>query len=140
MERRLHRPADENGDENGGENGNQTVAKIRFEFDGISKTVSAAAAPGPRPTLLAIARDNQIPLLSNCEVGACGACIVEVETIEGGGCEMSDAEAFFLSAIGKLDGEEGAGPGDAGSRLACQYRPEADDDIRVRFASALCSF
>ena len=136
MERRLQpAPRGERG-----ENGDQTVAKIRFEFDGVSKMVTVAAAPGPQPTLLAIARDNQIPLLSNCEVGACGACIVEVETTEGGGDEMSDAEAFFLTAIGKLDGEEGAGPGGTGSRLACQYRPGADDDIRVRFASALCSF
>lgn len=138
MERGLHRRRDENGD--GDENGDQTVAKIRFEFDGVSKTVSVDAAPGLQPTLLAIARDNQIPLLSNCEVGACGACIVEAETIEGGGCEMSDAEAFFLTAIGKLDGEEGAGANSTGSRLACQYRPEADDEILVRFASALCSF
>lgn len=111
------------------------MPNIRFEFDGISKTVEVPAAPGAEPTLLAITRDHRLPLLSNCEVGACGACIVEIETVSGGTAAMGDAEAFFLSAIGKLDGEGGAG-----ARLACQYRPGADEDVRVRFASALSSF
>jgi ferredoxin len=114
------------------------VARIRFEFDGISQTVAVSPAPGPRPTLLAIARDNQIPLLFNCEAGACGACIVEIETSAGGTSgagEMSDVEAFFLRAIGKPGGE-----GTDGSRLACQYRPGDDEEVRVRFASATCSF
>lgn len=111
------------------------MARIRFEFDGISKTVSLPADPGGQPTLLAIARDNQVPLLFNCETGACGACIVEVEAGPGGAAGMSDAEAFFLSAIGKPEGE-----GTAGARLACQYRPGPEEDIRVRFASALISF
>lgn len=111
------------------------MARIRFEFDGISKTVTVAADPAMQPTLLAIARDNQVPLLFNCEVGACGACIVEVEAGGDGVAGMSDAEAFFLSAIGKCDGE-----GMTGARLACQYRPGPEEDVRVRFASALSSF
>lgn len=115
--------------------GELPVPKIRFEFDGISTTVAVAPAPGLQPTLLEIARDNQIPLLSNCEAGACGACIVETETLAGGTGEVSDAEAFFLSAIGRLDDGDGGGV-----RLACQYRPGRDEDVRVRFASALCSF
>jgi ferredoxin len=111
------------------------VAKIRFEFDGISKTVAVPAARGLPPTLLEVARDHQIPLLFNCEVGACGACIVEIETIAGNPGEMSEAEAFFLAAIGNGDGDGGSG-----ARLACQYRPASDEDVCVRFASALCSF
>jgi ferredoxin len=113
------------------------VAKTRFEFDGISKTVAVPTAPGLRPTLLEVARDHQIPLLFNCEVGACGACIVQIETISGGPGEMSEAEAFFLAAIGNGDGD---GDGGSGARLACQYRPASDEDVCVRFASALCSF
>ena len=113
----------------------KTLAKIRFEFDGISKTVAVSPAPALQPTLLAIARDNQIPLLSNCEAGACGACIVEIETSSAAASEMSDEEAFFLRAIGKPESEGGDG-----SRLACQYRPGADEEVRVLFASALCSF
>ncbi|MGZ9034027.1 MAG: 2Fe-2S iron-sulfur cluster-binding protein [Rhodospirillales bacterium] len=116
-------------------NQDEIVPQIRFEFDGISKTVAVRAAPGLQPTLLAIARDNQVPLLSNCEAGACGACIVEIETTTGSTAEMSDAEAFFLRAIGKLEAGSGAE-----ARLACQYRPSAEEDVCVRFASALCSF
>jgi ferredoxin len=113
----------------------ETLAKIRFEFDGISTTVAVPAAPGLRPTLLEVAREHQIPLLFNCEAGACGACIVEIETIGGAPAGMSEAEAFFLAAIGTGDEQ-----GSTGARLACQYRPGADEDICVRFASALCSF
>jgi ferredoxin len=111
------------------------LAKIRFEFDGISTTVAVPASPGLRPTLLEVARNHQIPLLFNCEVGACGACIVEIETISGAPAERTDAEAFFLAAIGSSDPQ-----GPSGTRLACQYRPGADEEICVRFASALCSF
>ncbi|MCU0893321.1 MAG: (2Fe-2S)-binding protein [Rhodospirillales bacterium] len=111
------------------------MAKIRFEFDGISTTVALPALVGLRPTLLEVARDHRIPLLFNCEVGACGACIVDIETIRGTPAGMTEAEAFFLAAIGNGDRQ-----GSTGARLACQYRPGADEEICVRFASALCSF
>lgn len=111
------------------------MTRIRFDFDGIERTIEVEATPGLQPTLLAIARDNRIPLLSNCEAGACGACIVEIEAADRRLADMTEAEAFFLHVIGKAE-EDGGG----GVRLACQYRPGADDDVRVRFASALCSF
>lgn len=113
----------------------KAVPTIQFLYDGTSKTVTLPASAGEQPTLLAIARDHNVPLLFNCEAGACGACIVEIETASGDAAAVTDAEVFFLRAIGKLDSE-----GANGSRLACQYRPGHDEDVSVRFASALCSF
>ncbi len=114
------------------------MATVRFLFDGKSRTVrltggagNIAAAP---PTLLAIARAHDVPLLSNCETGACGACLVEVATKAGSSRPPTEAEAFFLGALGRLDA--GPAPG-VHARLACQYRLGDDEEIEVRFSTEL---
>lgn len=115
------------------------MATITFLFDGESRTVRM---PGGQrdgtdtkaPTLLDIARDNAVPLLANCGTGGCGACLVEIKRVAGAGLPKSEAEAFFLRALGQLDGRAGTG---ADARLACQYRLSDDEEIEVRFTTTL---
>lgn len=115
------------------------LATITFLFDGDSKTVrlpetARHGAGGARPTLLDVARDNGVPLLANCGTGDCGACRVEVTSHAGSALPKSEAEAFFLRAVGRLDAP--ADPG-AHARLACQYRLSDDEEIEVRFTTML---
>lgn len=108
------------------------MATIRFVVDDETTTVELPVAEGaPPPTLLAVARDHGVPLLFNCGTGDCGACLVEVEIVGGAPAPMSDAEAFYLRATGRL-GKAGDGPH---ARLACQYKLSAGDDLRVRFVT-----
>lgn len=111
------------------------MTTVRFLFDNTSMTVVVPADRAKEaPTLLAIARENNLPLLANCEAGACGACLVDVKNVSGTALAMSEAEAFFLFARAQLgaDLEE-----DADGRLACQYRLSEDEEIEVRFTSVI---
>lgn len=119
------------------------MATIRFLSDCTDKTVTVAAAPGERPTLLSIARDNGIPVMFNCETGDCSACVVDVETLsEGDGtfAPLTEKEKFLLLAMVMLtdaDVEEAdAGRVPPDTRLACQYRP-GDESIVVIFENGL---
>lgn len=113
------------------------LTTVRFLFDGDCQAVflqDGATEVAPAPTLLSVARDNNIPLLANCETGACGACLVEVKTHAGAGLPKSEAEVFFLRALGRLDQRSEAG---VDARLACQYRLGEDEEIEVRFSTGI---
>lgn len=113
------------------------MATITFIFDGETTTLAVPVVAGsPPPTLLAVARDAAVPILSNCGTGACGACLVDVEVLGGGTSPMSDAEGFYLSATGRLNNTEQC----AWARLACQYKLSEDDNLRVRFTTNVGCF
>ncbi|MGF1641697.1 MAG: 2Fe-2S iron-sulfur cluster-binding protein [Rhodospirillales bacterium] len=125
-----------------------TLATIRFCWAGGAKRVDVevptAIHPGPRPTLLAIARAHGIPIPFGCEGGACGACQVRVETISMGSTRLAGltaAEQLVLSAAERasaLTAVPGCSGTSARMRLACQYRP-GDEGIAVAFATDLGS-
>lgn len=113
------------------------LTTVRFLFDGESKSVTrpcGGSSGALAPTLLAIAKDNNVPLLANCEVGACGACLVEVKASGGMQQSKSEAEEFFLHSLGRLDRSAEAG---VDARLACQYRLGDEKEIEVRFSTGI---
>lgn len=113
------------------------MATIQFTANGRQNTVRTGDGDaGLRRTLLSIARLAGIPILFNCEVGDCAACIVRVRTL----CQPltgvqppTEKERFLLTAMGRLslteiaDADTGRRP--AGVRLACQYRVGGEDIV-----------
>lgn len=97
-------------------------------------------------TLLAIARACRVPVLFNCEVGDCGACLVTVAgEAEDIGRALTDKERFLLGAMGKLtaastggsqQGPDGKRMTGAAHRLACQAGVGAGD-LTVRFDTTI---
>jgi hypothetical protein len=124
--------------------GGASTARIRFLSPVAAHEVRVeAGAPGAR-TLLAVARKHGVPILFNCEAGACGACAV---TIEGAGEDgpdpvpLTQAEIYYLLGRGRLTVaemellEEGR-PATIRDRLACQYIV-GDRDIVVCYGTDL---
>jgi len=108
---------------------------IRFVSAGLDKTVTVETADGPRPTLLAIAKQHGVPVLFNCQSGACGACLVSVTdpTADAGGlAPPGDQERLFLAATDKLPAERSADI--PHYRLAC-VASIGDGSIVVRFSN-----
>lgn len=99
--------------------------------------MQTGADGGRGRTLLAWARLAGVPVLFNCEVGECAACIVGVRTLsvaEGGGLHPpTEKERFLLKAMGRLGDDEiaaaDAGRQPARVRLACQYRVGGEDIV-----------
>lgn len=119
---------------------------IRFAGPGVDRMIHIDLVPGTRQTLLSVARAHAIPLLSNCETGECGACLVHVDTLTGSGhlrAPLTDKEMFLLTAMRLLAmpaGEDARRQGTPpGARLACQYEVGAED-IFVSFNTDLGSW
>lgn len=111
----------------------------------MDKTVTVDAALGERPTLLAVATNAGVPVLFNCEVGDCGACLVQVDTLSTGrrgAAPLTENEKLLLQAMSMLTAEdieaaerEGVQPD---VRLACQYVVR-DEEIVIYFERHLGS-
>ncbi len=108
---------------------------IRFVSSRLDKTVTVETADGPRPTLLAIAKQHGVPVLFNCQSGACGACLVSVtdpSTDAAGLAPPADQERLFLAATDNLRVERGADI--PHYRLAC-VATLGEGSILVRFSN-----
>ena len=116
------------------------MAVIHFRSNTSETTVHVQVPPGGRRTLLSVARDAGVALLFNCEVGDCGACLVEVATRSIGPRSVSpltEKERFLLQAQNRLSAANAAADRVAPmARLACQYEVH-DEDIVVTFSSGL---
>ena len=119
------------------------VATIRFSSSSMDRLVSVDVPPGASPTLLAVARAHGVPIPFNCRSGACGACLVRVDTLAAGSrpaAPLTDGERLALAASGRLTAQDIAAAERRGVspalRLACQYRL-GDEEIAVSFESEL---
>lgn len=113
---------------------------IRFISRGFDKTVTVATSGGRRPTLLAIAKQHGVPVLFNCESGACGACLVSVTDPSPdarGLAPPGDQERLFLAATDNLHAEIAADT--PHYRLAC-VATLGDGSIVVRFSNRVRFF
>ncbi len=118
------------------------MGTITFRSGGHSRTViidlPATQAAGPaadRPTLLELARANNVPMLFSCMSGDCGACRVEVRYPLGRPATVQPPTPpeTLHEAASRL-----ANPPPPGYevRLACQYRP-GDETVEVTFPLVL---
>lgn len=110
------------------------MTRVQFVAPGVMKEVRVEIDRDRPPTLLAVALDNQVPVLFTCEAGACGACLVTVRTLDAGASQapVGDTEAFLLQALGHQS-PPAAAQAEAFApqqRLACQY-VLGEADIRV---------
>lgn len=106
------------------------------------KTVYAIAGSHTK-TLLALAKENHIPIDFNCQDGECGTCVIKVTNISlkgpmGG--HLTDREIKVLKELGKVTQEQvdkmavdDIPP--TAWRLACQMVLR-DQDLLVEYPSA----
>ncbi len=115
------------------------MANVTFSSPLMPRDVTVYAVAGNRGTLLALAKENQIPIPFDCGDGDCGSCLVEV--VHHGfkpryGVAMTEKEKELLRQLGKITKQEimDAEVNDMPPRhrLACQYFVR-DEDIEVRF-------
>ncbi|MBK8174637.1 MAG: (2Fe-2S)-binding protein [Rhodospirillales bacterium] len=120
------------------------MVTIRFVDERERNTQSIVLPAGTSRTVLAIAKDHGVPILFNCEAGACGACIVRVEPLTRSPVSLSRIDAderAVLDAIGRTTGRRAAdGPRRADradcDRLACRC-VVGDEDILVTYPAGL---
>jgi ferredoxin len=119
------------------------VATIRFSSSRNDTQVTVDVPTGASPTLLAVAREHRVPVPFDCRSGACGACLVRVETLAAGSrpvAPLTDDERLVLTAARWVTAEDIAAAERRGVspklRLACQYRL-GDEEIAVSFESEL---
>lgn len=99
------------------------MIQIRFREAGSERVVNIPTAEVGRRTILDVARSHGIPVLFNCEAGACGACLVRVEAdiSVSGDATLGEDERFLLEALGVLNDVAVPSPGRrVRYRLACQ--------------------
>ena len=116
------------------------MATIYFTSPVLSKNVKVTAVAGKRDTLLAVAKENKIPIPFDCTDGECGSCLVQIIHLDGErvkGMMLTDKERDVLKSLGKLpeQEEERAYVQDIPPtyRLACQTIV-TDEDLLVQFS------
>jgi ferredoxin len=104
------------------------MAVVTFAGPLLPQEKVVHATAGDTHTLLALAKQNNIPVPFNCEVGDCCSCLVKVTVLDDKqpmSGTLSEKEKFTLAAHGKLskDAMELAEVADIPPhyRLACQY-------------------
>ena len=115
------------------------MANVTFSSPKMKKDVTVYATAGDCHTLLAVAKQHQIPVECECENGECGSCSVQVETLGSKQCmgsNLSEKEKSVLRPAGKISKEQidNAEVNDIPPpwRLACQFIVR-DEDILVKF-------
>ena len=115
------------------------MANVTFSSPSLSRDVTVYAVAGDRGTLLALAKDNKIPIPFDCQDGECGSCLVEVSVLSKAthAISLTEKEKEMLKQLGKISKAEvkEAEVNDLPPhfRLACQYIIR-DEDILVKFA------
>ena len=115
------------------------MANVTFTSPRLKKDVTVYAVAGDTKTLLAVAKQHDIPLHFECENGECGSCQVQVKVLSGNtpyGVALTEKEKTVLRFAGKITAEQIA---DAETRdipppwrLACQFIVR-NEDIVVTF-------
>ena len=114
------------------------MADVTFSSPSLSRDVTVYAVAGDRGTLLALAKDNKIPIPFDCQDGECGSCLVEITVLSNKphGIMLTDKEKEMLKQLGKISKTEvqNAEVSDMPPhfRLACQCILR-DEDILVKF-------
>ena len=114
------------------------MADVTFSSPSLSRDVTVYAVAGDRGTLLALAKDNKIPIPFDCQDGECGSCLVEITVLSKTphGIMLTDKEKEMLKQLGKISKAEvqNAEVNDMPPhfRLACQCILR-DEDILVKF-------
>ncbi len=115
------------------------MANITFTSPAMKKDVTVYAVAGDRRTLLAVAKEHDIPIHHECGDGECGSCAVQVTSLGANGpkgAHLTEKEKIVLILAGKLTKQEierievtDVAPA---WRMACQFMVQ-DGDILVRF-------
>ncbi len=115
------------------------MANVTFISPKLKKDVTVYATAGDCSTLLAVAREHNIPVDFECENGECGSCAVQVTVLEKKqplAVNLTQKEKAVLKLAGKISKQqiEAAETSDMPPpwRLACQFIVR-DEDIIVRF-------
>jgi ferredoxin len=115
------------------------MANITFSSPKMKKDLTIYATAGDTSTLLAIAKQNKIPVEFECENGECGSCAVEVSILANKqpmGIALTEKEKTVLKLAGKINKQqiENAEVNDIPPpwRLACQFIVR-NEDILVKF-------
>jgi len=116
------------------------VANVTFSSPKMAKDITVYAIAGDRGTILAVAKENKIPIPFDCQDGECGSCLVEIEHLHSSvryGIALTEKEKEMLKQLGKITKDEivDAEVNDMPPhyRLACQCFVR-DEDILVTFA------
>ncbi len=116
------------------------MATIYFSSPVMSSNKKVTAVAGKRDTLLAVAKENNVPIPFDCTDGECGSCLVQITHLDGErikGIMLTDKERDVLKSLGKLpeQEEERAYVQDLPPtyRLACQTIV-TDEDLLVQFS------
>jgi ferredoxin/rubrerythrin len=106
----------------------------------MAKDVTVYAVAGDRGTILAVAKENKIPIPFDCQDGECGSCLVEVTHFNPEkkcAVSLTEKEKELLRQLGKITKQEihDAEVNDMPPkhRLACQCFVRGED-ILVTFA------
>jgi ferredoxin len=115
------------------------MANVTFSSPSLSRDVTVYAVAGDRGTLLALAKQNKIPIPFDCQDGECGSCLVEITILNRStphAIMLTDKEKEMLKQLGKISKTEvqNAEVNDMPPhfRLACQCVLR-DEDIVVKF-------
>jgi ferredoxin len=116
------------------------MTAITFSSPLLRTDQTVQGVAGDTHTLLAVAKQNGVPVPFNCEVGDCCSCLVKITVLENKqpmSGTLSEKEKYTLVAHGKLskDAKELAEIADIPPhyRLACQYIVR-DEKILVEFS------
>ncbi|MEO5337583.1 MAG: (2Fe-2S)-binding protein [Magnetospirillum sp. WYHS-4] len=115
------------------------MANVTFSGPPLAKDVTVYAVAGDTRTLLALAKQHEIPIPCQCQDGECGSCLIKVTPLGPNppkAQHLTEKEKLTLSVNGKLTKERlaRAEVDDVTPpyRLACQYIV-LDQDILVEF-------
>ena len=115
------------------------MANVTFSSPLLPRDITVYAVAGDRGTLLALAKEHDIPIPFDCQDGECGSCLVEVKHLTAGvryGIALTEKEKENLRQLGKITKEEimDAEVNDMPPRyrLACQCFVR-NEDIFVSF-------
>lgn len=105
----------------------------------MKKDLTVYATAGDTRTLLAVAKEHEVPVHFECENGECGSCTVQVSVLSNKtpmAIHLTEKEKTVLKLAGKItqaqitDAEVNDMP--PSWRLACQYIVR-DEDVLVKF-------
>ncbi|ANT58914.1 ferredoxin [Salipiger sp. CCB-MM3] len=118
------------------------MANITFQSPIMQRDKTVYAVAGNTATILALAKEHEIPIPFDCGDGDCGSCLIEVTSLEDKpamGLALTEKEKARLKELSKLTPAEieNAEVNDMPPRyrLACQFIAR-NEDVLVRFSGA----
>ena len=115
------------------------MANVTFSSPAMKKDLTVYAVAGDTRTLLAVAKEHNVPVHFECENGECGSCTVQVSVLSQKApmaIHLTEKEKTVLKLAGKINQDQitAAEVNDMPPpwRLACQYIVR-DEDVLVKF-------